>query len=547
MHIATDGESYGHHHTFGEMALAFALHTIERDGLARLTNYAEYLALHPPADEAELHENSSWSCAHGVERWRSDCGCSSGGNRGWNQAWREPLRNALDWLRDEAAVRYEQAARQIFRDPWAARDNYISVLMDRTPENIDIFLSRHATRPLSPEEESRALSLLEAQRHAMLMYTSCGWFFDDISGIETLQVLEYASRLIQLIFIIHRESLEDEFLRRLAPAMSNIKKMGSGSDIYKRVVKPGNVSLEKVAAHFAISSMFRDYAEENEIFRYRVRQVDYRKLNSGTTSLVSGRCEITSLITLNTRLLSFAALHLGGHDFNCGVCKAIPEDEYTAFADSISETFEAGSYAEIVRMIDSQFGTFRYHLTDLFRDEQRSIIKSIMREAMSNAEDSLRTLYSSNRILMGFLNEAGMPIPSALRSAAEFILSNDLMRALEDDAPAPDIEAAIEELDRWGMSPEESGTEYAFRKALERAMRMALGEPDNPEPLVRADELVRVSKALPFPVNLWMTQNLYYRLWAARPGGRSKDWGEAFESLGRSISVQLDGPSGPAT
>ena len=197
VHVATDGESYGHHFRYGDMALAFALKTIESNTDVRLTVYGEFLESHPPTHEVELHQASAWSCPHGVGRWRRDCGCNTGGHAGWNQAWREPLRNAMDWLRDELASRYEKHAEALFKNPWAARDDYINVILDRSPENQRRFFSRHAAHELNEQEQITALRMLEAQRHALLMYTSCGWFFDELSGIETVQVIQYAARAVQ--------------------------------------------------------------------------------------------------------------------------------------------------------------------------------------------------------------------------------------------------------------------------------------------------------------------------------------------------------------
>ena len=196
MHIATDGETYGHHHRFGDMALAFALHHVEKEGLAQLTNYGEFLERFPPTHEVKIEENTSWSCAHGIERWRSDCGCNSGGHGGWNQAWRRPLRDALDWLRDELARAYEEKASHYLHDPWAARNDYIDVILDRDRGTVDEFFTKHGRRVLAGDERTEALKLLESQRHALLMYTSCGWFFDEISGIETVQIIQYAGRII---------------------------------------------------------------------------------------------------------------------------------------------------------------------------------------------------------------------------------------------------------------------------------------------------------------------------------------------------------------
>src|SRR6185369_2187280 len=280
-HIATDGETYGHHHRYGEMALSYAIHHIESNGLARLTNYGEFLHLHPPEDEVEIHENSSWSCVHGIERWRSDCGCHTGGEAGWTQAWRAPLRLALNWLRDALAPRFAMAASEIFADPWAVRDDYIQVVLDRSPANVAAFLTRHAGRSLEGDERTRALRLLEMQRHAMLMFTSCGWFFNDLSGIETLQVLRYAGRVVQIAEQLFGDSVEAEFLLRLERARSNVKSQGSGRDLYDRHVRPARVDLEKVAAHFAVSSLFQDYPNPAQVYCYAVERENGRSLRAG--------------------------------------------------------------------------------------------------------------------------------------------------------------------------------------------------------------------------------------------------------------------------
>jgi alpha-amylase/alpha-mannosidase (GH57 family) len=246
VHIATDGETYGHHHRHGEMALSYALDRIEAGGEATLTSYGEYLATHPPIDEVEIVESSSWSCSHGVDRWREDCGCSLGGHPGWTQAWRAPLRQALDELRDELATLYEQAAGEIFASPWAARDDYIAVVLDRSASSVDDFLARQARGQVPcGDRRVRALALLEMQRHAMLMYTSCGWFFDDLAGIEALQVLRYAGRAAQLADELFGGKHERALLRRLARARSNDPKAGSGRDLYEARVVPARLGPRK--------------------------------------------------------------------------------------------------------------------------------------------------------------------------------------------------------------------------------------------------------------------------------------------------------------
>lgn len=230
--IATDGETYGHHHKFGEMALAYALDTAMARDCVKLTNFGEYLALHPPVAEAQILENSSWSCSHGVERWRSDCGCNVGGIPGWNQSWRIPLRSAMNALRDVWARFFESEGAKLLRDPWAARNDYIDILLDPSPQPRENFFKTHAACPIDPPMISRAEAFLELQRYAMLMFTSCGWFFDDPSGLETRQILRYARQGLETVRALGGPDFEAEFLRLLAEGRSNFAERGTLSDIY---------------------------------------------------------------------------------------------------------------------------------------------------------------------------------------------------------------------------------------------------------------------------------------------------------------------------
>jgi alpha-amylase/alpha-mannosidase (GH57 family) len=242
INIATDGETYGHHHKFGDLCLAY---TLAVDAPARgftLTNYGEYLEQFPPELEVEINngdrgEGSSWSCVHGVSRWIRDCGCQTGGEPGWNQAWRGPLRAALDFLRDEAAVYFEATRGDLFTDPWVARDDSISLVLDEFKSREE-FLRIHAPRELTREQQQRALGFLEVQRDALLMYTSCGWFFSDISGIEPIQILKYAGRALDLMNQLGLPSPREGFLEILAEAKSNRPELGNGAEIFRRFVEP---------------------------------------------------------------------------------------------------------------------------------------------------------------------------------------------------------------------------------------------------------------------------------------------------------------------
>jgi alpha-amylase/alpha-mannosidase (GH57 family) len=240
VNVATDGETYGHHFKFGDLGLAHALGVEARQAGFWITNYGEYLDRHPAQAVVEIEngpagEGSSWSCMHGVGRWARDCGCHTGGETGWNQAWRDPLRVALNFLRDDAALKFERSAGELLSDPWAARNDYISVLLE--PEAREEFLVNHARRALSDAERERVFQLLEMQRSALLMFTSCGWFFSDLAGIETVQVLRYAARVIDLQEQLGFDVPRKEFLELLANASSNDPDKGNGAEIFSRIVE----------------------------------------------------------------------------------------------------------------------------------------------------------------------------------------------------------------------------------------------------------------------------------------------------------------------
>src|SRR5262249_46455973 len=239
VNVATDGETYGHHFKFGDICLAHALEVEAKQAGFWITNYAEYLDHHPPELEVEidsgpLGEGSSWSCAHGVGRWTRDCGCHTGGESGWNQAWRMPLRRALNFLRDETQRNFAERGSRLFHDPWRARNDYVRVVLDRS--YWEGFLRQHERHSLSDTESVLALKLLEIQRNALLMFTSCGWFFSDLGGIETVQVLRYAARAVDLQEELGIAVPREAFLQLLAEAESNRLEKGNGADIYLRTV-----------------------------------------------------------------------------------------------------------------------------------------------------------------------------------------------------------------------------------------------------------------------------------------------------------------------
>jgi alpha-amylase/alpha-mannosidase (GH57 family) len=549
VHVATDGESYGHHHRHGEMALAYALRLLEADRTVKLANYGSFLEQFPPEYEAEIEENTSWSCVHGVERWRSNCGCN-GGKPGFNQLWRAPLRQALDELRDAIGPLTEQEGRPLFKDVWATRDGYIEVILDRSEESVKRFFDARASHELNEQERVRALELMEIQRHTQLMYTSCGWFFDDISGIETVQIIAYAARVLQLarcLFGAQAEGLEPAFLARMAEAKSNVASAGDGAQIYKACVATMELGLEKVAAHYAISSVFSSYAEETELFCYRVRRISYDIYTSGRGRLALGRAHIASAITGEQRSFSFSVLHFGDQNITAAVKAYDDADgpEFEAFAVKAADQVQRAYFPEVIRLLDSYYGRVEYSLKSLFTDEQRRIVQMILNTTLWDIENTLTTIYEDHASLLHYLSQAGLPKPPALTLAAGFAVNAGLRRALESDQVDQAQLRSFLALAKADEVPLETATlSYIADQRMKRAMVELQMSSGSLELLDRALVMGRTLIELPFELNLWQAQNIWYEilrsssyaLTALTTDDRPK-WEKKFHELGSCLSI----------
>jgi len=581
-HVATDGESYGHHHKHGEMALSYAMHWIEEQKLATLTNYGEFLAKFPPQWEAEVVDDSSWSCAHGVERWRSDCGCN-GGKAGWNQQWRAPLRAALDLLRDRTAPLAEAIAAPLLKDLWAARDAYIEVILDRTQANVDNFFAKHAKRELTAEERVTILELLELERHTQLMYTSCGWFFDEISGIETVQIIAYAGRVIQLaqnLFGQAAASLEDDFLALLKEAKSNVPDIGDGAEVYRRYVIGKRLDLDHVGAHYAITSLFRSTAEAGELFCFDVERQEYELLTSGRGRVALGRATLRSRITEESEEICFAVLHLGDQNLSAAVKRFSPEalsgttsksnrrtdlptQSWDEFCDKARAAVRGANLPELIRLIDSFFGGTLYSLTSLFADEQQRILKSILDQTLSEVESSLSRIYEEHATLLHFLTESNVPAPPALALAAGFAINAGLRRVMEsEDFDTAEFTRLLGRSEADGVTLDVSLLSYSADKRMKRAMvrledamepsrntaqqSLALEMHANINVLQDTLAIAESLRTLPFEINLWQAQNIWNDL-LRRSGITdieaahwSQTWREGFRKLGITLNIAVD-------
>jgi alpha-amylase/alpha-mannosidase (GH57 family) len=558
VHVATDGESYGHHHRHGEMALAYALEGIEsrsdrpnEQDAIRLTNYGEFLEMFPPAHQAEINEDTSWSCFHGVQRWRANCGCN-GGAAGWHQEWREPLRRALDWLRERIAPLVETAGSELFTDACAARNDFIDVILDRSPASMDRFFLRHAARLLTPPERTRALKLMELERHALLMYTSCGWFFDDVSGIETVQVIAYAARVLALaadIFSLDRTVMEGEFLELLSLAKSNKEQWRDGGVIYRELIQPLEVGLEQVAAHYAISSLFPEDGgpryKEQALFCYRIQNEREHSLNYGTGQLKLGRFRICSTLSEECERVSFAVLHFGDQNLTAAVKRFVPADEagLRELEVRARKAIVEGDLPEVVHLLDRFFGTARYSLTSLFSDEQRRVLQRILAPTLDEVERSLTGIYTEHASLLNFLGHTGVPKPPALRIAAQFATNLQLRRAMEEDSIDGERILELMERARTEMVVLDTDTlSFLADARMKRAMLALEQRPHDGAAVEYALRLASTLRSLPFALNLWQAQNIWYSLRKLRTdqAGSPLAYGESFKELGRRLSINVE-------
>jgi len=499
--IAIDGETFGHHKTFGEMALAYALQGME----ARLTNYGEFLDGYPPEYEVQIAEGTSWSCPHGLGRWRSDCGCSTGTHPGWNQGWRGPLRGALDWLRDTLAQAYEARGGLLFKDPWAARDDYVEVILD--PSRRDSFLDRHSRGVLGTEERITALKLLEMQRHLLLMYTSCAWFFDDPSGIEALQVLRHAARAVQLAEEILRDRFEGEFLRRLEAVKSNIAEVGDGRRIYERSVIPAKVDLPRVCAHWAMGSLFED-GQGEAVGCFRIQRRRWRLQEAGRAKLALGRALVRDEITEESKELSFAVLHLGDHNLLCGV----KGEEIPAIGQGLLGAFDRGDLTEAMGLLQRGFPEL-YPLRALFKDQQRRILALIQAPALERAEALCRELYEENAPMIRFLKELAAPLPKVFRVSAEIAINGRIMEVLAEGKPSlEELKGLLQEVEATGVSLEVELIQHGLRSRLQGAAKRLLQDPLDPEAMELLEAGLEAARVLPLEVDLLRVQGTFWKV-----------------------------------
>lgn len=517
--VATDGETFGHHKHFTEKAIAYAFtEEFPRRGW-QVTNYAHYLSLFPPTWQVQIKPATAWSCAHGVDRWQDDCGCGAAIGYG---RWRKPLRETLNWLRDCLAEIFQKVGTRYFQDPWAARDSYIHVLRDtlrhgtvNSDQSLQEFLTVHGQAIATESERVDALRLLEMQRHALLMFTSCGWFFEELSRPEGVQILRYAARAIELAADVTGTLLETEFIERLSQCPSNVPQFGNGAEVYRQLVEPFKITLKQVAADYAISSLFSQYLRENsqQLYCYTIHQADYQLERIGSMSLAIGHIHITSSIIQERVECIFAVVHLGGYDFHCGIKHFTGRKDYEQIKQSAFDALKQASAAGIILAISQTFGQEYFNLQHLFADERHRILHLLSKETLLRLDQLYGQVYRDNYGILAAYRRDGLAVPMELQVAAEITLNHRLLVELKrlevgERLPIAPLDALAKEANHLSCILEPSAPALILERVILNHL-WQLVHNDDGKAITQIEQVLILGRELKIPLNLDRCQELY--------------------------------------
>ncbi len=547
VNIATDGESYGHHHRHGDMALAFCLRYIEQHELARVTNYSEYMHLIEVEYQVEIHENTSWSCYHGIERWRSDCGC--GNESGYHQKWRKPLRESLNWLRDELADIYQEQMKAFHQDPWKIRNEYIQIILNRNREFVNRFLQNHFDTDIDGEYGTKIIRLLEMQRQSLLMFTSCGWFFDEVSRIEAMQILQYANRAIQIAEAESDRALGHKFEKKLQKAESNLAKYGNAAKLYKQEICPKRISLTSVGMHYAVASLFDENPERLSILNYTCSSTQFERHHAGAQILAVGRTHISSNVTYSQKKLSFAVLYLGQHHI-IGSASDLDQSAFETMRKEIVTAFQMSRVHRVMDIMQGHFSGAKFSFFELFKDERNKVLNKILESSLDGAASAYKNIYDRNYNLLNVMRSADLPIQPVHLRNIEMVLNQELLRALKQ--PRTDLKLVrhlVGEVNKWQIPLDTTTLAYEATDKINRLFYRFNSDPTTSKPLMDLTVLLALLKEIDIVVGLNELQNGIFQMaqqqvpiW--RDSGNREDQVvlNVFLKLAEDVQLELDIP-----
>lgn len=565
VNLATDGESYGHHFTFGEMAAAWLFDHLEKKSgqpdAIELTNYGHYLAMFPPTREVRIVDGSSWSCAHGVERWRSNCGCNAGGGHGqWNQRWRRPLRDGLDWLRDQLATAFEAKGRELLKDPWAARDDYVRlILADYRPEARESFIQAHQARPLDPAERTTALSLLESQLMGLFMFTSCGWFFDEISGLEPVQNLRYALRAIELAQPWSQTDLVGGLTGFLETIVPNNAEYASGLDVWRSLVLPDSLGARDLAAHWA-AAILLDIPEMMDVFATPIFQRQaVTNLQGEGLEIMAAQVDLHDQRLASTSCQLCLAIYSGSTHLailagECGLSAADGKAEHPEWLnedklrEALGERLKAPATLSIWDfMLTLMPLTSRYVIEDLLPACRSILLSALVNDIYDDLKDRTRDLFHLHQHLLLMKRAAGQPMNWVERFIFRVMGETELQRILspaESDRPV-NLAALANILNRRGLvglAREEATLAEFSQLFLKNVFHTLATSPRPGRLLAEMIGFISLTRAGQFEFDLWESQNQWYSLsrtsaWTSR---LTPEESELMTELGAALGFALE-------
>lgn len=513
--IATDGETYGHHHQYGEMALASCIEILSKEHNGSYLNYTHFLKKFPVESKVRIHENSSWSCYHGIDRWRDDCGCKTKDIQGWNQKYRKPLREALDWLRDQLIILFENEGNKYLTHPWQVRDNYIRVILDRSDENVTKFLQENCKVILNEKTTNDILILLEIQRQCMLMYTSCGWFFDEISGIETIQILQYACRAISLASKFGLD-LETDFIQKLSAAPSNIAEMQNGATVYKKEVLPQRITLRQVAEHITVFAMHEHTLHVTWLYNFKIEYYQFKRYRSGENELIFGQAKISSLITLSTFEYCFACLSTSVLDINGYIHEELMDDNtFEMLKQQLKDNIYADDIPEINKLLAQIFNNKPFNFDCLFKDEKRHFLIELTNTKLKKAAGINIDFFNSNYALFQELKNNEIQIPDSIKKTINLVYNEDLILVIENPITFSfdQFKKIILQFEYWDI---EVNNKEKIALLLERLLdNLVSSLTSATSPLITSSlivELINWAVKQNIALNLWKAQNSLYSI-----------------------------------
>ena len=463
----------------------------------------------------------------------------------------------MDYLRDELAGVFDKESKKYFsKNPWDVRNAYIDVILKKNKKIIKKFQSEYFKEDLSSDDLVKGMELLEMQRQTQLMYTSCGWFFNELSGLETVQILKYAARAIQLCAIFSKKDFETKFLEILSDAKSNVKNYGTGKDIYINFVKPSVVTSKEVACLWAISSLYQDFEDEENVYCYSVKRNSYKKVEKGNSNLVVGNIEIYSRVTGQRSNLIFTLMQYSDGDFHCAIKEYSNAEEFNELQNILIKIFMTNSLTEIIRTIDEKFGREYFTLKDIFIEERKKILQILLKGKLKKFANRYQEMYDQGRSSIYHMQSMGLEVPDEFKISAGYTLSrryNDLLVNSDGFVDENTIQQICDinyESKKIGVTPDKGPSNKLFsRKVITTLNRLTKSfEQRQAESVV---ELFEIMDKLDLQVDISEAQNIYYNKIYHRIGDiiennvespREKDmqFAKVLLNIGEKLNINVD-------